>query len=256
MNCFRPDPYDYSLKAIPKTFETAKVLLMSLEKGKIELRSRKGALLESMWLTDVQWSPCSVPAGGDHCLSIQYKQPQPREILLSAKSRAAVHHLIRALDRAASKQKNLQIVNPQEVSATSSANTQQKEQVFREQVRDAGTSADIEAHTDKEKEFQQILEQQESHWIRQMETLQREFSLKVSECSDMKKEVEAARSKVKSLESKSLDLEAQLKNSATDIASKMKQLDNVSLECKELTTAFQQTQEEKEVRFLTFSAVQ
>ena len=253
MNCFRPDPYDYSLKAIPKTFETAKVLLMSLENGKIELRSRKGALLESMPLTEVQWSPCSVPAGGDHCLSIQYKQPQPREILLSARSRAAVHHLIRALDRAATatKQKNLQTLpgrNPSgEVSATIPTKPQQKEQVSREQVRDAGTSADIEAHIeDKEKEFQQILEQQESHWIRQMETLQKEFSLKVSECSDMKKEVEAARSKIKSVE-------AQLKNSAADIASKMKQLENVSLECKEMKTTLHQTQEEKEVRTVQFN---
>ena len=241
MNCFRPDPYDYSLKAVPKTFETAKALVIRLEEGKIELCSHKGTLLESVSLTDVQWSPCSLPAGGDHCLSLQFKQPQPREILLSAKSRAAVHHLIRALDRAASKHKGGKISETPVKEETKSSSTSQQRPV----TRDAGTLAGIESHdVNKANEFQRILEEQENHWVRQIQSLEKDLQLKIS---DMKREVEAARAKAKSMETKNVDLEVKLKDSVASITSEKAKVGEMSLERERLKTSFLQVQEEKEV---------
>lgn len=103
MDCFQPNRLDLTVKAVSKVYETAKALNIRLNGKCIELCSRRGALLEAIPFEAVQWALCSLPGGIDHCISLQYKSPQPREIVLCARSRAAVVHIVRSLDRAATK---------------------------------------------------------------------------------------------------------------------------------------------------------
>jgi hypothetical protein len=103
MDCFQPKHLDLTVKAVPKVYETAKALNIRLNGKSIELCSRRGTLLEAIPFEAVQWALCSLPGGIDHCISLQYKSPQPREIVLCARSRGAVVHIVRSLDRAAAK---------------------------------------------------------------------------------------------------------------------------------------------------------
>lgn len=101
MDCFRPNPNDLTVRAVCKGYQSAKSLEVKCEGPFIRLCSRKGEVLESVRLDSVRWTPCALPGGQDHCLSLQYKEPQVTEIFLKAKSRKAVAQLAARLDKAA-----------------------------------------------------------------------------------------------------------------------------------------------------------
>jgi chromosome segregation ATPase len=101
MECFRPDPHDLRVKAVKKPYEKAKAMYVRVEGDDIQLRGHKGGILESIPMHMVRWLPCSLPGGIDHCISLQYKQPQTKEIFLKAKTRSAVADILNSLDAAA-----------------------------------------------------------------------------------------------------------------------------------------------------------
>jgi chromosome segregation ATPase len=102
MDCFRPNPHDLRVKSVKKPYEKSKGMYVRVEGDDIQLRGHKGGLMESIPMHMVRWLPCSLPGGIDHCISLQYKQPQTKEIFLKAKTRSAVADILNSLDAAAS----------------------------------------------------------------------------------------------------------------------------------------------------------
>lgn len=103
MACFRPNPNDLTVRAVTKPFETAKSLSVQVDGETIQLRGKKGVVLERIPLNNVHWLPCSLPGGVHHCISLQFNEPQTKEIFLKAHSRSAVAHILTSLDTAAAK---------------------------------------------------------------------------------------------------------------------------------------------------------
>jgi chromosome segregation ATPase len=101
MDCFRPDPHDLRVKSVKKPYEKAKAMYVRVEGDNIQLKGHKGGVLDSIPMHMVRWLPCSLPGGIDHCISLQYKQPQTKEIFLKAKTRSAVADILNSLDAAA-----------------------------------------------------------------------------------------------------------------------------------------------------------
>ncbi|KAG7667736.1 hypothetical protein NADE_002625 [Nannochloris sp. 'desiccata'] len=101
MGCFPPNPHDLRVKSVKKPYEKVKGMYVRVEGDDIQLRGHKGSILESIPMHMVRWLPCSLPGGIDHCISLQYKQPQTKEIFLKAKTRSAVADILNSLDAAA-----------------------------------------------------------------------------------------------------------------------------------------------------------
>ena len=101
--CFRPNPDDLTVRAVTKPYEIAKGMYVAVEGETIQLRGKRGMVLERIPMHMVRWLPCSLPGGVDHCISLQYKEPQAKEIFLKTRTRAAVAHILTTLDAAAAK---------------------------------------------------------------------------------------------------------------------------------------------------------
>ena len=97
--CHDPRNSNY-LKPVCRPYENIGAVELRCDGEKIHVRSRLGAVLETIALKDITWRPCALP-GRDHCLSLQFKVPQARELVFKARSQKIVAQLTSILDTAA-----------------------------------------------------------------------------------------------------------------------------------------------------------
>jgi len=262
MDCFRPNPNDLGVRAVSKAFQTAKSLTMKCEGHNILLCSRKGVVLQSIPLAMVVWSPCALPQGKDHCLSLQFKEPQTQEIVLKARNRRAVAQLAAQLDRAARqlprKQPGSELIHTVHAVAhaptdDSASNTTEVHETSR-CTRCGELSRLIDEHEEQTQELEGAYSE--------LEALRAAFEAAKKECSTLSSHLNTAESKIGDLTAAESDAKRRARElescleEATDRCEKLVQelkvaaqaADGQAVSCQHLQAKINDSEEEKKVR--------
>jgi len=257
MGCFHPNPHDLRVKSVKKPYEKSKGMYVRVDGDDIQLRGHKGGLLESIPMHMVRWLPCSLPGGIDHCISLQYKQPQTKEIFLKAKTRSAVADILNNLDAAAAGKTFPAVVEVQ-------ANTAEAEApppVDIPKQKDNADQGHSSARCPRCWKLAQLLDEHEAQ-LREIEILKAELEscrANLHAAIDQRNEAvdraaNAAELARAAAQARQAELEACLAE-ATDRCEKLvKELrlaaaaaDNNALKCKELQNTIDTTEEEKKL---------